>query len=120
MVRKDDSELDWKSYGLSFAERLKWLRHYRSLSQNELAELSGIHRNQISNLERNASRDGGSADPRMSTIYHLARALDVPPEVLLPDSDRLVQRRSGEHSSDRAITMVTLELDRRVRSLPAS
>lgn len=47
-----------------------------------------MHRNQISNLERNQSHGPSRpADPLLSTVYRFARALDVAPEVLLPDRD---------------------------------
>lgn len=90
------ASLDWATYGFSFGERLKYLRHRRNLSQENLAELCGMHRNQISNLERNASRDGGSSDPHLSTIYRLAQALKVAPTALLPNGDSIPLYRSDE------------------------
>ena len=98
MPHKEGSSLVWRTYGLSFSERLKWLRNHRKLSQERLAQLSGMHRNQISNLERNVSRDPGSpADPHLSTVYELARALDVAPDLLLPDLGRTPATTSREN-----------------------
>ncbi|ALC05153.1 transcriptional regulator [Corynebacterium deserti GIMN1.010] len=78
------SEKRWSSFGHAFASRLKRLRTLRGLSQEELAELSGIARNTISNLERNENNRGTSVDPQLSTVYKLAQALDVPPVALMP------------------------------------
>lgn len=72
-----------------------------------------MHRNQVSNLERNHSnRDPYIADPQLSTIYRLALALSVPPAWLLPDVDRPVQRRSPEQASNTAVSVVEAELER--------
>lgn len=56
----------------------------RGLSQGRLASLAGVSRNVVSNLERNENSARRCADPVLSTVYKLARALCVPPVVLLP------------------------------------
>lgn len=106
MADRTESDLVWVSFGLSFAQRLRWLRKRRGLSQEALGHLTGIHRNQISNLERNVSRDDGCNDPKLSTVYKLARALDVAPALLLPASGDRVPRRI-----DVAFSQVELELE---------
>ena len=78
------SEKRWSSYGHAFASRLKKLRTLRGFSQEELADLSGVSRNTISNYERNENNYGKAVDPSLTKIYSLARALEVPPMVLLP------------------------------------
>lgn len=83
-VSKGKSEKWWPSYGHSFATRLKKIRILRGLSQEDLAELSGVARNTISNYERNENNYGKAVDPSLTKIYSLARALEVPPMVLLP------------------------------------
>lgn len=80
----------WPSYGLRLGRNLHRLRRLRGLTQEQLAALSGIARNSISNMERNLNNAGTAANPQLSTIYRLARALDVPPAVLLPAGDRPV------------------------------
>jgi XRE family transcriptional regulator, regulator of sulfur utilization len=80
----------WPSYGLRFGRNLHRLRRLRGLTQEQLASLSGIARNSISNMERNLNNSGTATNPQLSTIYQLARALDVPPAVLLPAGDRPV------------------------------
>ncbi|TSE00153.1 helix-turn-helix transcriptional regulator [Skermania sp. ID1734] len=114
MAREEGDELEWRTYGLSLAHRLKLLRGLRGMSQEKLSEVSGIHRNQVSNLERNVSRDEGSADPRLSTIFKLARALDVPPEVLIPNVHERVTGKSSESASDTAFSAIEVDLTKRL------
>ncbi|MFH5209083.1 helix-turn-helix transcriptional regulator [Antrihabitans sp. NCIMB 15449] len=118
MPRKEEGSLEWATYGYSFAERLKWIRAHRKISQEKLAELSGMHRNQISNLERNTSRErDSSADPHLSTVYELARALNVAPELLLPDTGRVPSARSAEHRGDTAFAMIEVDLTSALRQV---
>lgn len=74
----------WPSYGHRLGKNLRDLRRMRGLSQERLAELVGMTRNSISNIERNENNSNNATDPRLSTIYRLAAALDIPPAVLLP------------------------------------
>ncbi|NLF90743.1 MAG: helix-turn-helix transcriptional regulator [Corynebacterium marinum] len=80
----------WPSYGLRLGRNLSTLRRLRGLTQEQLASLSDISRNSISNIERNLNNSGTATDPHLSIVYRLARALDVPPAALLPGGDRLV------------------------------
>lgn len=86
MAREEEWD-SWPSYGLRLGRNLHELRLIRGLTQEQLATLSGIARNSISNIERNLNNGGKAPDPRLTTIYQLARALDVPPAVLLPAGD---------------------------------
>lgn len=58
----------------SLGERLRWLRAAAGLTQDELAERSGVSARSISNLER-----GLPHAPRRDTISRLADALDLAP-----------------------------------------
>lgn len=73
----------WASYALGLGERVRAIRLMRGLSQSRLAELAGVSRSLISNLERN-DYNSKVADPTLSTCYRLASALQVPPAALLP------------------------------------
>ena len=55
----------------TFAERLAELREQADLSQYRLAQLSGVSKQTISQLER------GIGDPSWETVRRLARALKV-------------------------------------------
>lgn len=88
MARREERRF-WISYGSRLGRNLYQLRTMRGLSQERLAELAGISRNIISNIERNEN-NGKPGDPVLSTVYLLARALHVPPAVLLPGGDQIV------------------------------
>lgn len=85
-------ETHWASYALGLGERVRAIRLMRGLSQIRLAELAGVSRSLISNIERNDYNDR-AADPTLSTLYRLARALQVPPATLLPGAGEAVVSR---------------------------
>ena len=60
-----------------FAQNLRRHRKRLGLSQEALGDACGLHRTEISLLERAAR------EPRLSTIVKLARALGIPPAELL-------------------------------------
>jgi len=82
---------DWEELAAQFGHRVRALRKARGLTQERLAHAVGMSRNQIQNIEnsRNNTRDadgkrrGGTANPRLETIWALARALEVDPTELL-------------------------------------
>jgi transcriptional regulator with XRE-family HTH domain len=59
-----------------FAKRLHELRVKKGVSQEELAERAGIHRNYVGRLER------AEQNPSLDRICDLARALGVKPAEL--------------------------------------
>ena len=66
----------------TLAERLKDARRAAMLTQEELAQESGVGVATIIRIER-----GQILEPRFSTLRKLARALDVEPLELHPDAD---------------------------------
>jgi transcriptional regulator with XRE-family HTH domain len=56
---------------------LRAARGKLGLTQEEVAERSGVHATEISRME------AGKRDPQVSTLLKLARALEVPPGRLL-------------------------------------
>ena len=66
-----------------FGERLRNLRRERGLSQEKLAELSGLHRTYIGAVER------GERNISLVNLFGLAKALGVSLSTLLEDADRL-------------------------------
>lgn len=63
-----------------FAERLRELRMKAHLTQHELADLAGLHRQGIAKLET------GVREPTWATVQALARALGVSCEAFTVDS----------------------------------
>ncbi len=74
----------WSSYGHYFSKALRQARQARGLSQQALADIAGVSRSQICNLERNNNGHHAMADPQLSTVYKLAQALEIPPGSLIP------------------------------------
>jgi len=91
----------WSSYGHGFSQQLRRVRQRRGISQQALAEISGVSRSQISNLERNENGVHAMADPQLSTVYKLALALEIPPAVLLPAGGDVVKG----HLADSAVVV---------------
>lgn len=60
-----------------FGETLKRVRMERGLTQEELAEASGLHRTEISLLER------GKRKPLLETVVAICRGLEMTPSELL-------------------------------------
>lgn len=62
---------------LGFGANLRWARERAGLSQEALANEAGVDRAAVSVFER------GRRNPNLRTILRLARALELPPGVLL-------------------------------------
>ena len=62
---------------VKFGQRVRQERTTRKLSQEQLAELAGVHRTYIGMIER------GEKNITLESIDKLAKALDLTPEKLL-------------------------------------
>jgi transcriptional regulator with XRE-family HTH domain len=76
-----------------FAENLFFLRNHVDLSQAATAERSGLHRTEISLLER------GLRLPRLDTIVRLGGALEVEPCELMVGMGWRLPRRVEERAA---------------------
>jgi len=65
-----------------FAAHVRELREKRSLSQTKLAELAGLNRNYVGDVER------GRRNPCLDNIIRIAEALNVPPSELFRPFDK--------------------------------
>ncbi|GAB2500645.1 Helix-turn-helix protein [Corynebacterium atrinae] len=101
----------WPSYGHRLGQNLRDLRRLRGLTQERLGDLAGLARNTISNIERNENNNGQAADPQLSTLYRLAKVLDVPPSVLLPAGDQRVDAICPDVSLNISIVWPRVERD---------
>lgn len=109
-------DLDWKTYAVEVAYRVKQLRGDLGLTQEALVERAGISRNQIQNIERGHGTgvNGRVTNMSMEIVYRLAYALKVPPIVLLPDVEKDVVPRcpSAEHREPmESLMRRTIEID---------
>ena len=68
--------VDYKKLGY----RLKIAREKKKLTQEELAEKTGVTNNYISNIERNKSI------PSLETVVKICNVLDITPDYLVLDS----------------------------------
>ncbi len=67
--------------GARFGENLTRRRRAAGMSQDDLGFAAGLHRTEVSGLER------GARVPRIDTLIKLAAGLDIPPEGLLSGID---------------------------------
>ncbi|WP_163540899.1 helix-turn-helix domain-containing protein [Occultella kanbiaonis] len=79
-----DLSWDWSELAVRLGDRVRTLREEQGMSQERLAELSEVSRNQIQNIEhsRNNLKDPetgrpGAGNPRLYTVFRLADALGV-------------------------------------------
>jgi transcriptional regulator with XRE-family HTH domain len=69
------------SHLAEFGVRLRKLRKARGLSQEKLAELTGLHRTYVGSVER------GERNPTLLIVFKLAKALKVPLSTLMEGLD---------------------------------
>ena len=86
---------------MSFGDNLRRLRRERGWTQAQLSELAGVKVNQISKLEQD------DADPHLSTLYKLMKALQSSPDALLMDAAQVGPDALLKQALERAATLPT-------------
>ena len=71
-----------KTLDRAFGEVLRERRDRAGLSQEVLADMAGLHRNYVGQLER------GQKSPSLGAIAVLARALETKPHLLIQAAER--------------------------------
>lgn len=69
--------MEEKTYLEKFASNIRTLRESLGISQEKLAELSGVHRTYIGMIERS------ERNPSLICIYKIAKGLGVSPKDLI-------------------------------------
>ncbi len=78
------ADYGWSDYGIELGRNLQRARAARGLSQERVAQLSGISANTYQRYEQGQSRPGEPMNPQMVTLLWLGHVLDVPIGELLP------------------------------------
>ena len=84
--KQSTSEKSSSSIEGTFGGILRALRLGRGMSQEELAHVSGYHRNYIGILER------GEKSPSLRTLFNLAGALTISPSDILKRVERSLKK----------------------------
>jgi transcriptional regulator with XRE-family HTH domain len=62
-----------RGVGSNLGRNLRRAREHRALTQEQVADRSGVHATEVSRIE------AGKRDPKVSTVERLAAAVEVPP-----------------------------------------
>jgi transcriptional regulator with XRE-family HTH domain len=79
-----------------FGQKLARARKSRSLTQRELANLIGVSRVTVANIE------GAKQNIQLAQVYSMARALDVAPNDLFPTPSELEHLAGGAQTPEDA------------------
>lgn len=71
----------------AFGQVLREIRKTKNINQEKLAADSGLDRSYISQLEH------GRKKPSLSTVFQLAKALDISPAKMISSVEKIVSSR---------------------------
>jgi transcriptional regulator with XRE-family HTH domain len=76
---------EWRAFVRELGHRLSSLRVAKGFSQAELAAAAGLSRGACQRLESGESKPHEPANPQLSTLAGLCRALGISIDELVPD-----------------------------------
>jgi len=94
--------LDVRGYSVN-EENLRYYRTRQFMTQQELAQKSGLSLGQVNRIEQ------GNNSPHFATIESLARALDVPPEELIRKGEQVAEVEPEPRSTRYLVQAVPTE-----------
>ncbi len=90
----EEIQLNWARIADELALRVLVVRLTQHVTQAALAEAAGLTRSQVQNIEYGQGHDvQQTSNPTLRTVYQIARALGVPPGILLPGCGTTPGRR---------------------------
>jgi transcriptional regulator with XRE-family HTH domain len=99
-VAESHLDLDWSAYAEEIGRRVAAVRELRRVSQTELANVAGLSRSMLQNIERSRSSPKDSdGNPSIRKLVEIAQALGVPVTVLLPQGVPTAEYRAAAERS---------------------
>lgn len=93
-------DLDWSAYAEEIGRRVAAVRELRKVSQTELANVAGLSRSMLQNIERSRSSPKDSdGNPSIRKLVEIAQALGVPVTILLPQGVPVAEYRAAAERS---------------------
>ncbi len=81
-----------RNISICFGQRIRGLRQSKNISQEKLAELSGLHTTYIGQIER------GEKSPTLDSIYKISLGLDVDLSKLFDNIDSMAKSGSIDYA----------------------
>lgn len=108
-------DLAWPAYASEIAWRVSTVRRLRRVSQTELANVAGLSRTQVQNIEQNKTfKRGDPGNTTLRTLFLIAQALGVPPAVFIPEGVPLSEYgTAGGPDRERLAAELAAEVARR-------
>lgn len=75
---------------MAFGKAVRLVRKSMGFSQDNFADLSGLHRTYIGAIER------GEKNPTLNSIFRLANALQIPPHKLIEKTLSMLEEGTGD------------------------
>lgn len=84
---QNSNDVDWEVAAVELADQIRFLRERAGLTQEELSYAAGLAKNTVGNIERAKNNDKVS-NPRMESLFKIAKALNLPVVEVLTETFR--------------------------------